>query len=550
MHIECEKGSAHNPRRDRSRARPSRRGPSPTDQRQAEGQQPAGGDITLEHVLVAAKRRRAPITVETAGYVALAVADSLVAAPATVLPKHVLIDADGNVSLRGARGRGDERSAEQSVRALLATLLGVTVGSSPALSAASRRTNHLGVSGLIAEVEAALIPVNRSAARRAIGRLAREVERAHVQLPERKSDERQSAPAPKQRQVVQKSIASVPAPPPPAFVEEPVFASEPRIEEATDIDARVSPVPSPVETPWLDLEDSTSQEAAVLLKDATPQLATYDPRGASAAEVVLDEPENLADPHDLNDFDELLGTTASDAHDDLLTYEPPEALDDASLDFGTASPPDVGLSFPDEDATLSLDVAEALQADIQPGSIEGAEPEAIEPEACAPEACESELSESELCEPDVSESELCEVSEPEACEPAECEPESDPEAIEPPLEAETVAADAPDRVNELLAGFASTPERSSKDVAGELKNMLGLAPTPPPPTTTSSDEQETERAPDPPDEPLEAKPLPPVEYARPRNPKLSLMLTFVLLVLAIAAMVALYVLYPALLLGH
>lgn len=520
MHIECEKSAGSNPREARRRAgrRASRRGSATTSPAPAARQDKASTGVTLEHVQVAARRRLAPISAETAGYVALAVADALAAAPAQVRPMLVHIDADGNVLLRGASGRGDEAAAEHSVRAMLAGLLAVAAGGSPALAAAARRSSTRGIEGLVLELEAALIPVNRAAARRAIGRLAREVERADVQLPDR-STRRATAPAkatpppPREPAPPAKAapapvavrqepsadvadLASTDSPPEATVSPVPVEAQEPVtneaadtaaavavddvVDEATDIDAPVVPVdlldvqlpPEPaISAPTPSVEPS----------DATPPLASYDPHAAAGVEVL-----GPADPveHDASFLDD---------DDDLLTYEPPEALGDESLDFGTASPPDVGLAFPEDEAT-----ADSQQQE---------------------ETAQASESEPQL----------------------QAQTEREPEAQTGPRT---------DRVEELLAGFASPPGRSSRDVAVEIKGMLGLAPTPAPPPGEEADPSASPPEPEPPGEPSEPAPLPPVEFRRPRNPKLNLLLMTVLLVLAIAGMVTLYVLYPAMLVGH
>lgn len=278
MHIECEKGSSPLPGTDRARSpsRPSRRGlpaglpdarasSRPKDRSATHGPSAQGRSspveaLTLEHVLVAAKRRRAPVSAQTAGYIALGVADALVAAPAVVQPAHVQVTPEGDVLLRGAIGRGDEQAAEQAVRALLARLLSVAVGASPALAAAAHRSSFHGLEAVIGEIEAALVPVNRAAARRTIGRLAREVTRAGIRLPEKRrtADPRPAVPTSPGKRV--KPSEPVPAPPVEPVDREPVelqtvapveptLLPEPAIlpatlalEDATDIDAPVAPV--------------------------------------------------------------------------------------------------------------------------------------------------------------------------------------------------------------------------------------------------------------------------------------------------------------------
>ncbi len=492
MHIECEKGSLSHPGSDRARARPARRGPAakpaPTPSRPQAAQPTA--TLTLDRVLAAAARRRAPVSIETAGYIALAVADVLAAAPAVVLPAHVHLTHDGDVMLRGAR-RGDEHASAQSVRALLAELLTVAVGASPALTSAARRTTHHSLEALIEELEAGLIPVNRAAARRAIGRLAREVERSGVEVPANRvappaaissKPRRPEPPRPRS-----------PAPPP---LETPELASVqeeiPSIDvaDATDIDASVAPV------------------AVVSLPvPATPAAQPETCDGADDTEtplLVLGD-EAIESSEDLEPEVE---------EDDLLTYEPPAASGDESLDFGTASPP------------LAEPILEAV-AEAVPQAIEEPNLEAIE--APISEATEAPI--------------------PRGAGEAIAGPEAEAVVVAQPEGPRRVRGSqvGPDRVNELLADFGC-PERSSRELAGELKTMLGLPPTPAPPQAqASSDEDaspgsgETSNG--------EAPPAP-LELRPPRHPRLGLAITTVLLLLAVAGMVALYALYPALLFGR
>ena len=163
---------------------------------------------SLEHVLIAARQRRAPVSAETAGYLALAVADALVAAPAQVQPDQVLLAPEGAVQLSSSLRRGDSAAAAQSVRALLLQLLEVAAGSSPSLLACAQQTSRGGVPELIEQLEAALIPVNRDAARRTIGRLARETHRAMESLQDVPPVQVQRRPQPDQ---VSPPIESAPA---------------------------------------------------------------------------------------------------------------------------------------------------------------------------------------------------------------------------------------------------------------------------------------------------------------------------------------------------
>ncbi|MCU0693576.1 MAG: hypothetical protein MUF54_19475, partial [Polyangiaceae bacterium] len=96
-------------------------------------------ETTLEQVLVAAKDRHAPVTVETAGYIALALADAVATSPAILKEGNVRLHEDGAVVLAGALRATNELTAERCVRVLLGHLLHVAVGTSPALTACARR---------------------------------------------------------------------------------------------------------------------------------------------------------------------------------------------------------------------------------------------------------------------------------------------------------------------------------------------------------------------------------------------------------------------------
>src|SRR5690606_9229311 len=91
--------------------------------------------------------------------------------------------------------------AEASVRALLTKLLEVSGSGTPALTTAAKRKPGNGLPALVEELEAALIPVNRAAGRRALARLARVVKRvllgvgrnASVPAPPHRTDSKAAA---------------------------------------------------------------------------------------------------------------------------------------------------------------------------------------------------------------------------------------------------------------------------------------------------------------------------------------------------------------------
>ena len=133
--------------------------------------------VTLVEVMGAARCRRAALAAEVAGYVVLLAADQISAAPRRVSAADVVITEDGSVRLVGGSA-ADAQAAESALRELLDELLLVSSSGSAALLRAARRDAAGSAERLIAELEVALIPANRSAARRALARLSRETIRA------------------------------------------------------------------------------------------------------------------------------------------------------------------------------------------------------------------------------------------------------------------------------------------------------------------------------------------------------------------------------------
>jgi hypothetical protein len=132
--------------------------------------------VTLDEVLTVVGTKRVPLAPELAGYLVLEISEH--ADPNGDLdPKSVFVSEEGTVALVKSRRGGPSGDAEASIRAVLGRLLEASGSQTPALAVASKRRNGAGLAALAAELEAALIPVNRSAGRRALARLAREVKR-------------------------------------------------------------------------------------------------------------------------------------------------------------------------------------------------------------------------------------------------------------------------------------------------------------------------------------------------------------------------------------
>ncbi|MGE0324762.1 MAG: hypothetical protein AB7S68_20745 [Polyangiaceae bacterium] len=128
--------------------------------------------VNLEQIVVAGEARKASVAGEVAGYLILLAADQLLRAPREFESVDLVLDERGSVSVE--RGIAcDSELAADLLRESLGELLGVSRPLPPALLRATRKSSD--VADLIRELEAALIPVNRAAAKRALSRLYREV---------------------------------------------------------------------------------------------------------------------------------------------------------------------------------------------------------------------------------------------------------------------------------------------------------------------------------------------------------------------------------------
>ncbi len=167
------------------------------------------GSVTLDEVFSAAWARAASLVPETSGYLALAVGDATSRLPYAVEGRLVMLTTEGSVSITKRGEILTPPQAARDLRAILARLLSVATGTAmPSLSAAARprEESDRGIDAVIEEIEAALIPVNRSAARRALARLVRETIKARESGKLRRPSTRPPPEAPKP------AVAAPPAP--------------------------------------------------------------------------------------------------------------------------------------------------------------------------------------------------------------------------------------------------------------------------------------------------------------------------------------------------
>jgi hypothetical protein len=138
-------------------------------------------EIALNQIVEAARRRRAAVTAEVAGYLLLLVTRSVANNPQRVVTEGIVLSADGEVGVV-AGPRASVEACERELRALLASLLGLSQSAPPALKAAAGRASTGNLPAFVAELLAALIPINHAAAGRALARLYRETSRAESAL--------------------------------------------------------------------------------------------------------------------------------------------------------------------------------------------------------------------------------------------------------------------------------------------------------------------------------------------------------------------------------
>jgi hypothetical protein len=137
--------------------------------------EPLDASVTLEEIFAVVSQKRAPLAPELAGYLVLELAEGIGSA-GDIDPRYVYVSEEGSVAL--VRGPNEAPGdAEASLRKLLGKLLETAGASTPALASVAKRKGGAGVPVLVEELEASLIPVNRSAGKRALARLARETKR-------------------------------------------------------------------------------------------------------------------------------------------------------------------------------------------------------------------------------------------------------------------------------------------------------------------------------------------------------------------------------------
>ncbi|MFO0587306.1 MAG: hypothetical protein U0441_07200 [Polyangiaceae bacterium] len=253
--------------------------------------------VSLEEVLLAAAARAASLVPETSGYLALAVADATSRLPYAHEDRGVLLTIDGSVMVPRKAPIAPPPEAARVLRDLLRRLLATSTGTMPGLASAARpRTEESDVDRVVGDIEGALIPVNRAAAKRALARLARETLRAK-ELGKLK----RSAPQPAAKP------AAAPAPKPAAPAPQPIAAPPQPAAIAAPVVVPVAPMIAPppmVMTPPLTLADLITPQPAEpsipepIAKASEPIVtapAPIEEAPAPAPEEIVAKPEPMAE---------------------------------------------------------------------------------------------------------------------------------------------------------------------------------------------------------------------------------------------------------------
>jgi len=475
-------------------------------------------NVTVAEVLAGAEVRMVPLSAECVGYLVLAAADQICAAPRRVQLNDVLLFEDGGIRVANAHA-ADGSVAERDLRSVLDSLLLCASGPTSGLLRASRRPAGAGVEALVRELETALIPVNRAAAKRALARLERETVRALKSgrikpataappAPEPSAEapvvaeapagvearEASAAPPPvvlpREASAVPPAVVALPAPPAvvasppvPPPTHEPVVAPaaplapelaagdsfEPR--DQTMVMARVAPR-SEAEPQMVE----TRPEPVVLRASARPPAAPPASSEPVVAEPVRTEPVPRVAPVGLPDpavvrspalppvavasasplaVTPVLGTR-------VITTTPPAAEVPRSSPV-TADDGDVEIV----EVLFSRDEFTAIPDDVELIHPEGSD----QTEPCPPLALESSM----LPPPSVEASELP----PWATAPVE------DQAVTPPPRV-ALPKPRPSDVDDLLRRMGDMPLEVDELRSG-LKRLAGMEPTPPPPGTTRGD---------------------------------------------------------------
>ncbi len=429
--------------------------------------------VTILDVVAAARAREVSLVGEIVGYLVLGAVERLGTARQLGLEEMTLSE-DGLLASRVAEDRG----SRVGPRELLAVLLAAATSAPPALRAAARPGD---VGAFVSEIEAALIPLNRAAGKRALARLARETARALALGRVEHGGTRDWVAS-----VLQSSESS------PAVASRGDTSRTPVHDTACD-----APVaPSSVETVERD-DDSFSPELVFEVDLASPFVAVREEDSYAPAEAFLIEEPSLpgAAPRSTDPEAARAATTSAERRETASSSVAPAVETRPDLPRVRHRPSTTPVL-----GSLAVDARSRL-----PGPIEYVGPDSTDP---MPVVFEDEPQDVSPAATDVAPASPVDVA---PASPADVAPASPPNVAQPPpsppivrtpagpsvvlkprsfrpiFSSETPQSIARPRstVSDLAARF-SVPDGADHGALGrELKTMAGLGPTPPPPGAAS-----------------------------------------------------------------
>lgn len=227
--------------------------------------------VSLRDVVLAVRYGDAALVGESAGYAILGAADLALRSRQLATIDSVGLTADGVITLEGAPCSAEE--AEAGLRSLLALLLSLVRTPAPNLARVAARGTSNGILGLVQELEAALVPVNRKAARRTLARLERETKK--------------SAALGRDHVRVEPVEVALPEPPPPSPLSELVQFEEPPVlwePEPVDVEQpRAAWHPEPIQVEPIQVEPMQVELEPVYVEPEPDLIAPEVPRTEARA---------------------------------------------------------------------------------------------------------------------------------------------------------------------------------------------------------------------------------------------------------------------------
>ncbi|MEN9580980.1 MAG: hypothetical protein RJA70_3989 [Pseudomonadota bacterium] len=305
--------------------------------------------FSLQEILIGARRSDLRVSAELTGFLSLAVAEQVRREPREFKPAEILLEPTGSLTVNTPLG--DPALAEMAIRSWLGQLLAAAGAECGPLEAVAARSGQ-GPESLCSELCAALVPLNRGAARRALCRLYRRLS----ELPEdlsRGDELLEFAPEPasyvhepiplQARSVHVTRRADATKPTWPAENQRPAKAED-SSGELTPIfgSVLVAPAPSPQagdhdRMPFSVWKPSPTPEPLPAKPAVTEYVAAWTPRPSNA--VLRDEPSVVIEDRD-SVISETRRTAGASAKAPIFERFAPRKSDVDQLlgDFGVARP--------------------------------------------------------------------------------------------------------------------------------------------------------------------------------------------------------------------